>query len=70
MGRGGHAVVTTRGAISADALLDHCLNHIASFKLPRELDLHDEQLPKSSADKVLKMQLREPFWAGHDRRVS
>ena len=65
-----HAVVTTREVIDPDALLDHCRNHIAGFKVPREVELLDEPLPKSGAGKVLKTRLREPFWAGHERRVS
>ena len=65
-----HAVVTTREPIDPDALLDHCRHHIAGFKVPREVELRDEPLPKSGAGKVLKTRLREPFWAGHERRVS
>jgi long-chain acyl-CoA synthetase len=65
-----HAVVVPREPVTADALLDHCRELIAGFKLPREIDLRDEPLPKSGAGKVLKTQLREPFWAGRERRVS
>jgi long-chain acyl-CoA synthetase len=65
-----HAVVVPRAEITADALLDHCRDLIAGFKLPREIDLRDEPLPKSGPGKVLKTQLREPFWAGRERRVS
>jgi long-chain acyl-CoA synthetase len=64
-----HAVVVRGDDITADALLDHCRAHIASFKVPREIELRDEPLPKSGAGKVLKTQLREPFWEGHSRRV-
>jgi long-chain acyl-CoA synthetase len=65
-----HAVVVPSSAITADALLDHCRDLIAGFKLPREIDFRDEPLPKSGAGKVLKTRLREPFWAGRERRVS
>jgi long-chain acyl-CoA synthetase len=65
-----HAVVTTRVAVTADALLDHCREHIAGFKVPREIELRTEPLPKSAPGKVLKTQLREPFWASRDRRAS
>ena len=65
-----HAVVVPRAEVTADALLDHCRDLIAGFKLPREIDLRDEPLPKSGPGKVLKTQLREPFWAGRERRVS
>ncbi len=65
-----HAVVVPRSQITEEVLLDHCREHIAGFKLPREIDLRDEPLPKSGAGKILKTQLREPFWAGRERRVS
>jgi long-chain acyl-CoA synthetase len=65
-----HAVVVPRAELTADALLDHCRDLIAGFKLPREIDLRNEPLPKSGPGKVLKTQLREPFWAGRERRVS
>jgi len=64
-----HAVVVPRSEITADALLDHCRGLIAGFKLPREIDLRDEPLPKSGPGKVLKSRLREPFWEGRERRV-
>jgi len=65
-----HAVVVPREPVTAAALLDHCRELIAGFKLPREIDLRDEPLPKSGPGKILKTQLREPFWAGRERRVS
>ena len=65
-----HAVVVPRSAVTEAALLDHCRELIAGFKLPRAIDLRDEPLPKSGPGKVLKTALREPFWAGRERRVS
>ena len=65
-----HAVVVPRSQVSEEALLDHCRGLIAGFKLPREIDLREEPLPKSGPGKILKTQLREPFWAGRERRVS
>ena len=65
-----HAVVVPREPVTADALLEHCRDRIAGFKLPREIDLRDEPLPKSGPGKILKTELREPFWTGRERRVS
>jgi acyl-CoA synthetase (AMP-forming)/AMP-acid ligase II len=61
-----HAVVTTREPVAAEALPDHCRAQIAGFKVPRELELREERC-RSPALKTL---LREPFWAGRERRVS
>jgi len=41
---------------------------IASYKLPASVDLV-ESLPRNASGKVLRRQLREPYWAGRDRRV-
>jgi long-chain acyl-CoA synthetase len=65
-----HAVVVPREPVTADALLDHCRAAIAGFKVPREIELRDEPLPKSGPGKVLKTALREPFWEGRERRVN
>jgi long-chain acyl-CoA synthetase len=65
-----HAVVVAREPVTVDALLDHCRASIGGFKVPREIELRDEPLPKSGPGKVLKTALREPFWEGRERRVN
>ena len=42
---------------------------LGRFKLPRIVEFQDEPLPKSGTGKIRKMQLREKFWAGKERRV-
>ncbi|MDX2381885.1 MAG: AMP-binding protein [Acidimicrobiia bacterium] len=67
-----HAVVVRRDgndAIDADALMEHCRAHIAGYKIPRKIDFRTDPLPKSSAGKVLKRELRDPYWAGRDRSI-
>jgi long-chain acyl-CoA synthetase len=63
-----HAVVVAPG-VSAGELVEHCRSRIAGYKLPRAIDVVDGPLPKSGAGKLLKNRLREPYWAGHERRV-
>jgi long-chain acyl-CoA synthetase len=67
-----HAVVSLvpNCEVTADALIEHCRGLIAGYKIPRSIELRQEALPKSGPGKILKSQLREPHWAGHDRRVS
>jgi acyl-CoA synthetase (AMP-forming)/AMP-acid ligase II len=55
---------------SEDELVEHCRALIAGYKLPRSIAFHSEPLPKSGAGKVLKRELREPYWAGQERQVS
>ncbi len=64
-----HAVVVARGSVSADELIEHCRASLGGFKVPRAITFSDEPLPKSGAGKLLKNRLREPYWAGQERRV-
>jgi long-chain acyl-CoA synthetase len=58
-----HAVVVPRGDLSAEELIAHCRPLIAAYKIPKAIDITSEPLPKSGAGKVLKRELREPYWA-------
>ncbi len=65
-----HAVVVPREPVESDVLIAHCRELIAGYKVPRSLELRDDPLPKSGPGKVLKRELREPFWKGRSERVS
>jgi long-chain acyl-CoA synthetase len=54
---------------TAEELIDHCQQLIAGFKCPRSISIRDEPLPLSGAGKILKRELRAPFWQGRDRQV-
>lgn len=56
------ATVTTR------ELREHCKGQLARFKVPRDIHIR-EALPKGGTGKILKAELREPFWKGHEARV-
>ncbi len=45
-----------------------CREQLAGFKVPRSVEFR-ESLPRTGTGKVQKRLLREPFWAGHDRRI-
>jgi acyl-CoA synthetase (AMP-forming)/AMP-acid ligase II len=53
----------------AAGLIAFCRERIANYKCPRAIDLH-AALPRTGSGKVDKRALREPFWAGHDRRIN
>ncbi|MGB5576292.1 MAG: long-chain-fatty-acid--CoA ligase [Woeseiaceae bacterium] len=65
-----HAVVVPRGKITSEELIVFCRTQIAGYKLPKAITLSDEELPKSGPGKILKRELREPFWKGHNRKVN
>jgi fatty-acyl-CoA synthase len=45
-----------------------CRTRLAGFKVPRDVQFRDA-LPKGGTGKILKAELREPFWAGLESRV-
>jgi long-chain acyl-CoA synthetase len=42
---------------------------VAAFKAPKSVDFIDA-LPRNASGKILRRELREPFWAGKTRRVN
>jgi long-chain acyl-CoA synthetase len=64
------AVVVLRpGARATEPeIIEHCRRHLGSYKKPSTVDFVAE-LPKNAYGKILKRELREPYWAGRDRRV-
>jgi long-chain acyl-CoA synthetase len=66
-----HAIVVpVDGAAPAtDDLLAHLQDRLARYKCPKSWELRREPLPRSPAGKVLKANLRKPFWAGQPSAV-
>jgi long-chain acyl-CoA synthetase len=65
-----HAVVVPRADVTADELIAFCHDAIAGYKAPKAIEIRSAPLPKSGAGKVLKRELREPYWAGRESMVS
>jgi len=67
-----HAVVVPRQDADIDepSLIDHCRQKIAGYKVPKSVSFQHDPLPKSGPGKVLKRDLRAPFWEGHDRQIN
>jgi len=65
-----HAVVVPRpgSALRADDVTAFARLHLAGYKVPRSVSFMDE-LPRTGSGKILKRQLREPYWEGHASRV-
>jgi acyl-CoA synthetase (AMP-forming)/AMP-acid ligase II len=63
-------VVRTPGSrVGEGELIEYCRGKIAGFKRPRSIDFVDA-LPRNPTGKILKRELREPYWTGRDRRVN
>jgi long-chain acyl-CoA synthetase len=50
-------------------IIDYCRERLAKFKCPTSVDWVDA-LPRNPSGKILKKDLRAPYWAGRDRFVS
>lgn len=55
--------------VTVENLRDFCREHIAGYKCPRSLELVNA-LPMSGAGKILKTELRKPYWQNRDQQVS
>jgi fatty-acyl-CoA synthase len=64
------AFVTLKDGADAgeDEIIAFCRERLAHFKCPDAISFRP--LPKTSTGKVQKFVLREPEWAGHDRRIN
>jgi acyl-CoA synthetase (AMP-forming)/AMP-acid ligase II len=67
-----HAVVVPKEGFTLDqeSLLAHCRERVAGYKCPRSVEIRQQPLPLSAAGKVLKEELRRPFWEGRARQVT
>lgn len=71
-GESPYAVVTiVEGAsVTSDELIQLCADRLGSYKRPVAVELTTDELPKSPVGKLARKTLREPHWAGQDRRVA
>ena len=53
---------------SAEELIAFCTERLADYKKPRSVDFVDE-LPRNPAGKLLKAQIREPYWSDVGRKI-
>ena len=53
---------------TADDIIDYCKQHLAAFKYPRVVEFRPS-LPKGPSGKILKRELRAPYWAGQATNV-
>jgi len=54
--------------LTPDEIKEFGKQHLASYKVPRSVDYLDE-LPRTGSGKILKRQLRAPYWAGRTTQV-
>jgi len=61
-------VLSPGSSLTGEEIRAFARDHLASYKVPRSVDFADE-LPRTGSGKLLKRQLRAPFWAGRSAQV-
>jgi long-chain acyl-CoA synthetase len=66
-----HAEVVIKAgeSLTEEQLIEECRKYIGGYKVPRSVNIGTEPLPKSGAGKILKRELRQPYWDAHSRNV-
>lgn len=65
-----HVAVDGTTPVTEDELAQLCADRVGSHKKPGKVLISTEPLPMSPVGKILRRELREPYWKGRDRRVS
>jgi acyl-CoA synthetase (AMP-forming)/AMP-acid ligase II len=60
------AVVSLEGDASESDLIAWAREHLAAYKCPKTVDFV-EALPRNPTGKIMKKDLRQPYWEGRDR---
>jgi acyl-CoA synthetase (AMP-forming)/AMP-acid ligase II len=55
--------------VDAGSVIAWARERIAPFKVPKSVDVIPE-LPRNTSGKILRRELREPYWSNHARRVN
>lgn len=56
-------------AVTGEDLSAFAAKRLAKFEIPKRYEFRTDPLPKGGTGKILKRELREPFWQGKERRV-
>jgi len=54
---------------SEEEIIAECAKHIANYKCPRSVKIRTEPFPISGAGKLLKRDVRAPYWEGKTRMI-
>ncbi len=62
------AIVVAGTEVEADEIIEFCRKHLAGYKCPRTVDFAPV-LPRNASGKILKTELRQPYWQDRARKV-
>ena len=61
-------VLKPGSSLTAEEMVEFCRDKIAGYKIPRRLEIVTE-LPRNPSGKILKKNLREPYWQNAERAI-
>jgi long-chain acyl-CoA synthetase len=66
-----HAIVVPKPGHTVDGaeLVTFARERLSHFKAPKTCEVRRAELPKSGAGKILKSELKKPYWAGETRGI-
>jgi acyl-CoA synthetase (AMP-forming)/AMP-acid ligase II len=62
-------VVKPGATLSETALIEHARGHIAGYKVPKSVEFVST-IPRNAAGKILRRELRKPYWENRERNVN
>lgn len=65
-----HVMVREGSRVTEVEIADLCAERLGSYKKPGRVVVTTEPLPKTPVGKIKRRALRDPYWAGRDRRVA
>jgi acyl-CoA synthetase (AMP-forming)/AMP-acid ligase II len=65
-----HAVLVVQAgdSLSEEEIIAYSREHLASYKIPRSIAFTDE-IPRTGSGKILKKDMRAPYWEGHSSAI-
>ena len=61
-------VLKPGAAATEEEIISYVREHLAHYKTPKSVEFRDE-FPKSGTGKILKRELREPYWESFKKRI-
>jgi len=62
-------IVVTNKELTGEEIIDFVKTKIAGYKCPKSIDFAKD-LPRNPSGKILRRELRAPYWEGKDRNIS
>ncbi|MFC1822115.1 long-chain-fatty-acid--CoA ligase [Thermodesulfobacteriota bacterium] len=66
-----HAIVVINSGMSVtdEEIKTYARQTLANYKIPKTVEIRTDPLPLSAAGKILKRELRKPYWEDSDRNI-